>query len=104
MIEPDDMYPSDGSFFFAKEPVEQELARKKEKAHTLEALPILEELLAQLDKDIAFYGSVDSIPAEAKADPTKFLIVHNSNQLVRDRLREKKEYVEGLLQSHAPSR
>ncbi len=100
----EDLMPNDGTFFFPREPKDQVLARKAEKAKTLEVLPILKELLKQFERDIEFYGSIDSIPPEVKTDPGKFLIVHNANELTRNALMAKKEYIESLLDTHASNR
>ncbi len=100
------MYPNDGTFLggVPTEPVEQTVARKKEKAQTLQVLPILKEIIEQLETDIAFYGSVDSIPANVKSKPREFLIVHNANELTRNVLQSKKEWIESLMDTNAPNR
>lgn len=100
----DDLMPNDGGVFALREPEQQAVERKKEKAHTLEALPILKDLLTRLEERIAFYGSVDSIADEVKTKPKQFLIVHNSNQLTRDNLRAEMEWITGLLEQHAKGR
>lgn len=99
-MEEDDMYKTDGSFFGVPlEPLDQKLDRKKERAQTLSVLPILQSIIEQLEGDIAFYQSVKAIPDEVKADPAKFLIMHNANEMVADILLAKKEWVEGLIQN-----
>lgn len=103
-MEPDNLMPNDGSLFSLREPEEQVVDRKKEKARTLEALPILKDLLTRLQERVAFYGCVDSIPDEVKTKPKQFLIVHNSNQLTRDNLRAEIEWITGLLEEHAKGR
>lgn len=103
-MDSDDLMPNDGTYFGLREPQEQATARQKEKANTLEALPILKDLLRRLDQRIAFYGSVDSIPEEVKTKPEEFLVVHNANQMTRDNLRSEKEYIQGLLEEHAKGR
>ena len=96
----DDLYPSDGSYFNFSEPPEQTIARKKKKAQTLEALPVLKELLERLDKQVAFLSSVDAMPDECKLDPEKFMNFHNASQIARDILRAEKEYIEGLISDY----
>jgi hypothetical protein len=99
-LQPDDVMPNDGTYFGLRVPEQQVIDRQKEKARTLEALPILKDLLDRLEERIAFYASVDSIPSEVKTDPAQFLIVHNANELVRDNLRAEKEWITGLLEEH----
>lgn len=101
MIVEDNVMPNDGTYFTPKEPVEQTISRKKERARTLEALPILKELVKHLEKRIEFYGSVDSIPDDVKKDPTKFMNMHNSNEMTRANLISEKEYIESLLDANA---
>lgn len=100
-LQPDDVMPNDGTYFALRVPEEQEIEGKRQKAHTLEALPIIKEFIARLDERIAFYGSVDSIPDEVKTKPEEFLIVHNANELTRDNLRSEKEYMVSLMEQHA---
>jgi len=100
-LQSDDVMPNDGTYFVPRVPEEQEIAVKKQKAHTLEALPIIKEFMARLDERIAFYGSVDAIPDEVKTKPEQFLIVHNANELTRDNLRSEKEYMTSLMEQHA---
>jgi len=102
----DDLYPNDGTFIggVQPEPADQRIARKKEKAQTLQALPILEELVQHLKEKVAFYGSIDAMPDDVKTDPKQFLIVHNANELTRDNLRAELEYIEGLVQEALPNR
>ena len=95
---------NESSYFIPREEPSQVIGRKHEKANTLESLKILQQVSDQLKDDIAFYGSVDSIPPEVKTDPKQFLIVHNANELVRNSLLKKKEYIDGLLTDHAPNR
>lgn len=103
-LQTDDVMPNDGTYFVPREPEQQVIDRNKEKAKTLEALPILKDLLARLEERVAFYGSVDSIPDDVKTKPDEFLIVHNSNQLTRDNLRAEIEWIVGLLEDHAKGR
>ena len=100
-MEPEDLYPNDSSYFLPTEPQDQVIARRKEKASTLEAINVLKEVVQRLEDRIAFYASVDSIPAAVKAKPQQFLIVFNANQLTRDNLRSEKEYIEQLIADHA---
>lgn len=104
--QPDDLYPNDGANLggVPKEPPEQDVERKKEKAQTLEALPILKAIVERLEERIAFYQSVDSIPASVKSEPVKFMNMHNSNELTRDNLKNEKEYIQSLIDQHAKNK
>ena len=105
-MQEDNLYVNDGTYFGGVpiEPPEQAIARKKERASTLEVLPILKAIVSQLEHDIDFYGSVDAIPSEVKLDPEKFLMVYNANELTRNVLRAKKDWIEGLIETHASNR
>jgi hypothetical protein len=103
-LQEDDVMPNDGTYFGIQEPEAQSIGRKKEKAETLQALPILKDLLERMQKRVDFYGSVDAIPDEVKTEPDKFLITHNANELTRDNLRSEIEWISGLLEEHAPNR
>lgn len=101
MITEDNVMPNDGTYFSPTEPEEQAIGRKKEKAQTLEALPILKELIEHFEDQIEFLGSVDAMPKAVKTDPTKFMNVHNANEMARKVLISEKEYIESLLDTHA---
>lgn len=101
--EPDDVYPNDAPLY-AQEPSEQIIERKKQRAKTLEALPILQDLLKRLDERITFYESVHSIPDEVRAKPKQFLIVHNSNTRMAEILTAEKEYIESLMEEAMPKK
>lgn len=96
----EDLYPNDSSYWLPTEPKEQKLARKKEQAKTLEAINILKEVVSRLEERIQYYASVDSIPDEVKFDPPAFLNMHNANQMVRNNLRQEKEYIQSLIDAH----
>lgn len=102
----DDLMPNDGSFMggVPPEPPEQDIERKKEKARTLEVLPVLKNIVEYFEDRISFYGSVDAIPLEDKKDPIRFMNMHNANELVRENLRQEKEYIEGLIDTHAKNK
>ena len=97
-MEEDDVLPNDGTYFFPREPRDQSIARKKERAQTLADLNILKEIVEHLDLRVAFYSSIDAIPVEVKTDPTKFMNMTISNQMTRDNLRAEKEYIESIIE------
>lgn len=103
-MQPDDVMPNDGTYFFLQQPEQQKISQTKEKAQTLEALPILQDVIKRLKQRVDFYASVDSIPDETKLDPNKFLIAYNVNQLMRDNLRSELEWITNLVEEHAHKR
>lgn len=100
MASSDDLYPNDSTFFGLNEPKDQVNARRKTRAQTLEALPVLRALLARLQERVDFYGSVDAMPPEIKADPEKFLIMHNANEMTRDSLKSEMLYIQELISNY----
>ena len=100
-MEDDNLLINDSTFFYGKEPIDQIISRKKEKANTLEALPILEELVQYLEGRIAHYEANSSIPDKVRTDPQKFLIIHNSYTIAAEQLTLVKEDIQGLIAQHA---
>lgn len=96
-MEADDLLPNDGTYFMPREPVEQVVDRKRERAQSLEDLSLLKEIIGRFDRRIEFYSSVDAMPDDVKTDPVKFMNMHNSNQLTRDSLNSEREYLQSLL-------
>ncbi len=103
-FEQDDLYPNDSSYFIPREPADQSVGRQKEKAKTLESKSILEDMVKRLEDKIAFYYSVESIDDDVKTKPDEFMHLYSAYKLVRDILISEKEYIEGLLDDHAPNR
>ena len=96
-MEDDDLMPNNSTYFnFGREPKEQIIERKKERAKTLEKQDILKEILNHLDKRIAFYTSVDSITNDVLDDPDKFMHQYSANLLTRDNLMSEKEWILSL--------
>jgi hypothetical protein len=100
-MQDEDLYPNDSSYFLPREPADQVRARSKEKAKALQGLAVLRDMIKRFDERIAFYESVSSIPNEVRDDPQKFLIMHNSNTMSADNLRQEKEYIESLLDANS---
>lgn len=100
----DDLYPSDGEYFLPREPKDQKIARSKERAKTLEAAAILEDVVIRLTDRIAFYEANSSIPEDVRDDPQKFLIMSNSHLLAARTLTSEREYIQSLIDAHIPSR
>lgn len=102
-FEQDDVLPNDGTYFFPREPADQAVGRKKEKAKTLEGLAILKVIVAHLEEKIEFFEKHSSIPNEVRTSPKKFVIMSNSYTMTASNLRDEKEYIESLLDTHAPN-
>lgn len=100
----EDLYPNDSSYWLPTEPKELKIERAKEQAQTLEAISVLETLVDRMNQRIDYYATVDSIPDEVKTDPVAFMNMHNANELVRNNLRNEKEYIESLIDTHKKGR
>lgn len=96
-MDEDNVMPNDSTYFMPREPVDQMIERKKERAKTLEVKGVISELIERFDEQIRHLNSVDSMPDDVKKDPTKFMNLHNSHELSIDYLRSEKSYLESLL-------
>lgn len=93
----ENLYPNDSSYFLPREPEDQSVDRKKERANTLEVIGELRKMVDRLQQRIEFYEKTTNIPEDVRTDPQQFLIVHNSYTLTAQTLRSEKEYLEGLI-------
>lgn len=100
----DDLMPNDGAYFLPREPKDQILARKKEKAKTMEGLAVLKDMIKRFDQRIEFYNTIDSIPMDVRAEADTFLIAFHTNQMVRDTLQDERDYIIGLIETHMKKR
>lgn len=96
----DDVMPNDGSYFSFREPVEQVVERKKERAKTLEYINTLQEIIDRLNERISFYESVKSIPDEVKLNPEELIRVLNANALTAENLTNEKVHLESLISTY----
>lgn len=101
-MDDDDLLPNDGTYFFPREPKDQVLARKKEKAQTLEGLTVIQDLLKRWNDKIAYYTSVKSISEEVKRDPAAFMHEIAGNAVIVEILEAEKEYIEELISNYGP--
>lgn len=99
-MQPDDLLVNDSPYFGLNEPTEQVIERKKKRAQTLEAQPVLKEILTRLNDRVAFLSSVDAMPDEMRTDKEKFMTAHNAHTIARDILRAEAEYIEGLINDY----
>jgi len=91
----DDIYLNDGRPFFVTPPKAQELAKSEELDKILAQLPLLKERMDYLDKKIAFYGDVDSIPVDLNADPQAHRNQVAVNKLMKAELQAERSWIEG---------
>jgi predicted YcjX-like family ATPase len=100
----DDIYPNEGEAFSAiSEPVEQKVARSKEKGEVLQALPMLRDVISRFDEQIALLNTLDSIPTSTRADEKMLLVNFHANDISKRFLMGQKEWLEGLIEDYAKS-
>ena len=98
--------PSDGTFLggIPREPVEQAVNRKKEKAQTLEALTVIQDVISHFTERIDYRDSLEAI----KPDLAKSVAMHQKvcevNDMLKLALIEEKRLLEELIEIHAPNR
>lgn len=95
----DDVYPNNGEFVAGvpREPIEQALSRKKEKAQAAEFSTVLQDLLSRWEDKIKFYESVRAIPEEVKLKPEEFMQAVTLNAVIVEILEAEKEYIESII-------
>ncbi len=103
MPETEDLYPNDSTFLpgVPSEPKEQSIARKKEKAKTLEALPVIQDVIKHFEERISDRNKLDAITVSIDKDPLLFQKVFETNRLLIATLEEEKSLLEDLLDTHA---
>jgi hypothetical protein len=100
-MESEDLYPSDGTYFVPTEPKEQVIARKKEKAETLQVKAELERIIRHFEERIAYRDTLDSINVSAVNEPELHLRACVTNDMLKMALSEEKQLLEELLDIHA---
>ena len=104
-MEPDNIYPNDTTYFGVPvEPPEQVIARKKERAQTLEAANVIETLWKHFEERIAYRDSLSSIKPDLAKDPVLHQKACEVNTMLKLALVEEKEMLEELLEIHYPNR
>ena len=93
------LYPNSGDYFAPTEPERQVTEREQEIADTLKAIPLLNEVIAHFDEQIFFYGSVNSIPAEALIDPIACTHILAGNKLAHDNLVIERDFILGRVRN-----
>ena len=101
VITEDNLYPTQGEHFQPNtEPEEQSIERQKEKAATLQALPVLQELVEHFDERIEFRNQLSSVEVDLEQDPALHQKMCAVNQLLAEQLRQEKQFIEDLLEVH----
>lgn len=102
-MEDDNLMPND-SFWMAREPKEQVIARNKEKAQTLEAVNELEKVIQHFEERIEYRDSLSSINVSITEDPALHQKICAVNDLLKLALIEEKQLLEELLEVHNRNR
>lgn len=98
MADTDDMYPSSTEFFLHTDaPKEQKEELRKEQGKSMAAVPKLKEILAELDADIEFFSSIDSINTQIQTKPDEFLKAWHIQQELKSYAQAKKEWIEQMI-------
>ena len=100
MTQSDDVMPNGGDYFSIREPLEQELDRKLERAKTLEALPIIRKTIAHLDQKIADRDKLSAIKPDLAKDPLMHQKVCEVNEMIKIALIEERDELEELLKTY----
>jgi hypothetical protein len=88
------VYPNNGAAFFTpSEPADQARQREEEISKTLDAVPLLKEIISHFDEQITFYSSVDAVPQEVLADEKAFMHVIAANKLTVMNLNAERDYI-----------
>lgn len=92
------MLANDGELFNAfTEPEEQETERRVNISKAQAAKPMIEDLIALFDTDIAQLKSIESIPVDITTNTEDFLKAWNVRQELLNYAENKKQYLETLL-------
>lgn len=97
----DNLYPNSGDYFLPREPKDQSIARSKEKAKTLEALPVIKSVIKHLEARIAFRNTIESVDVSIADHPELHQRMMYVNSLLKQELEAEKAYLEDLLKTHA---
>lgn len=92
----DNVYQPRGGYL-PTEPVEQVVERDEDIKRTLSAIPRLQEAVAYLDKQIAFYSSVDAIDGDALTNQEVFMHVVAGNKVAKANLEVERDWFIGLI-------
>lgn len=100
----DDLYPSDSTFWFPKEPKDQAIARKKERAETLKTLDELKKIVHHFDERIKYRDTIEALKVNYKDSPEEHQKKCEVNEMLKLALIEEKRLLEELIDIHARNR
>lgn len=103
-MEDDDLYRNDGTYFLPREPEEQIIDRKKERAKTLEAINDIKAVIAHFDQRIEERGKISSINVDLTEDPALHQKVFEVNRLLTMALIEERSMLEEMLEIHTKNK
>jgi hypothetical protein len=98
----DDLMPNSGDYFSIREPEEQVLERKAERAKLLADLPLVKKAITHFEKRISDRDSIESIKVDLQTSPEMYQKVCETNRLVKQALIEEKELLEELVNTYKP--
>lgn len=94
----DNLYPRATEHYIVDETEELVEAREKEEKAVLDELPIIGEVITNLDEWIDFYKSTDAIPEEVVNDKEKFAFVAYGNKKAVEVLRTERNRLVDLVE------
>lgn len=95
----DNIYPNNGQDFSSS--LRQGLKKKdpKNEDEILQQVPVIKQVVRRLDEKIAFYSSVDAIPAELHTKPEEFMHAFAANRLTVENLKAERMYIAARLKN-----
>lgn len=101
----DDLMPNDSTFYFLpREPKDQAIARKKERAETLKTLDELKKIVHHFDERIKYRDTIEALNVNLKEDPELHQKKCEVNEMLKLALTEEKNLLEELIDIHAKNR
>ena len=98
----DNLYPNDGQYFRPTEPKQQEVDRDQEIADTLASIPLLKEVVDNIDKRISFYESTSSYPEEVLGNTELFMHTVAGNKITVANLIIERDFILGRVANVKP--
>ena len=93
-LDNDNVYPNSTEYFFGKEPEEQKKARTRSVEDTLAGIPLLKEVVAHVQDEIARLESLNSIQSDITSDPAVYQREAELNRAVASELRSQLVFIE----------
>lgn len=97
----DNLMPNEGAYYQIREPEDQVLERKHEKAKTLESKKELEKVIKHLDERIAATDSIKQAEGLAKAKEISIQLALHVLSLVNNQLQTERQFLTDLLEVHS---